>query len=64
MKDIDKLPHWPRGLSRTLAASYVGVSPTTFTSTCAYRKLNPNILMVQSAQNRSTENASGCLDGT
>lgn len=30
MKDIDKLPHWPRGLSRTLAASYVGVSPTTF----------------------------------
>jgi hypothetical protein len=31
---------------------------------CAYRKLNPNIMMVQSAQNRSTENASGCLDGT
>jgi predicted DNA-binding transcriptional regulator AlpA len=30
MKDMDKLPHWPRGLSRTLAASYVGVSPTTF----------------------------------
>jgi hypothetical protein len=30
MKDIDKLPHWPRGLSRALAASYVGVSPTTF----------------------------------
>jgi hypothetical protein len=28
MKDIDKLPHWPRGLSRTLAASYVGVSPS------------------------------------
>ena len=24
------LPYWPRGLSRTLAASYVGVSPTTF----------------------------------
>jgi predicted DNA-binding transcriptional regulator AlpA len=30
MKEIDKLPHWPRGLSRTLAASCVGVSPTTF----------------------------------
>jgi hypothetical protein len=30
MKEIDKLPYWPRGLSRTLAASYVGVSPTTF----------------------------------
>ena len=31
---------------------------------CPYRKLYPNILMVQSAQNPSTENASGCLDGT
>ena len=32
MKDNQKaaLPYWPRGLSRTLAASYVGVSPSTF----------------------------------
>ena len=30
---------------------------------CPYRKSNPNILMVQSAQDRSTENASGCLGG-
>lgn len=32
MKDnqIAALPYWPRGLSRTLAASYVGVSPSTF----------------------------------
>jgi hypothetical protein len=30
MKDIDKLPHWPRGLSRTQAASYIGISPGTF----------------------------------
>jgi len=31
---------------------------------CAYRKSNPGILVVQSAQNRATENASNCLDGT
>jgi hypothetical protein len=31
--------------------------------TCAYRKSNPGILMVQSTQNWATENASGCLDG-
>ena len=30
---------------------------------CAYRKSNPGILMVQSAQDRTTENASGCLGG-
>jgi hypothetical protein len=29
-KEKPTLPYWPRGLSRTLAASYVGVSPTTF----------------------------------
>ena len=28
-----------------------------------YRKSNPNILVVQSAQDRTTENASGCLNG-
>jgi hypothetical protein len=28
-----------------------------------YRKSNPAILMVQSAQDRTTENASGCLGG-
>ena len=30
---------------------------------CAYRKSNPSILVVRSAQDRVTENASGCLDG-
>lgn len=28
--DLSHLPTWPRGLSRTLAASYIGVSPTKF----------------------------------
>jgi hypothetical protein len=31
---------------------------------CAYRKSNPDILMVQSAQDRMAENASDCLGGT
>jgi hypothetical protein len=30
---------------------------------CAYRKSNPAILMVQSAQDRMADNASGCLGG-
>jgi hypothetical protein len=30
---------------------------------CAYRKSNPGILMVQSAQDRMADNASGCLGG-
>jgi hypothetical protein len=30
---------------------------------CAYRISNPSILMVQSAQDRATENAPGCLGG-
>ena len=30
---------------------------------CAYRKSNPGILVVQSAQDRATENASNCLGG-
>ena len=32
-------------------------------ATCAYRKSNPGILVVQPAQNRATENASNCLGG-
>ena len=32
-------------------------------ATCAYRKSNPGILMVQSTQNWATENESGCLGG-
>jgi hypothetical protein len=32
-------------------------------ATCPYRKSDPGILMMQSAQNRTTENASGCLGG-
>jgi hypothetical protein len=31
---------------------------------CAYRNLNPGILVVQSAQNRATEDASNRLGGT
>jgi hypothetical protein len=34
-----------------------------FPTGCAYRISNPGILMVQSAQDRTTENASGCLGG-
>ena len=30
---------------------------------CAYRISNPGILMVQSAQDRMADNASGCLGG-
>jgi hypothetical protein len=33
-------------------------------TTCAYRKSNPAISMMQSAQYRTAENASGCLNGT
>jgi hypothetical protein len=32
-------------------------------SGCAYRKSNPSILMVQSAQDRMADYASGCLGG-
>jgi hypothetical protein len=32
-------------------------------ATCAYRKSNPAILMMQSAQDRTADNAPGCLDG-
>jgi hypothetical protein len=31
---------------------------------CAYRKSNPGILMVQSAQDRMADIASSCLGGT
>jgi hypothetical protein len=34
-----------------------------FVVACAYRKSNPDILVVQSAQNRVTENASNRLGG-
>src|SRR4051794_20502310 len=27
---VDRLPHWPRHLTRELAAAYVGVSPNVF----------------------------------
>jgi hypothetical protein len=30
---------------------------------CAYRKSNPAILVVQSAQDRMADSASGCLGG-
>jgi hypothetical protein len=35
----------------------------TLRASCAYRKLNPNIVMVQSAQDRIADNASSCLVG-
>jgi hypothetical protein len=31
---------------------------------CAYRKSSPSILVMQSTQDRTAQNASGCLDGT
>jgi hypothetical protein len=31
--------------------------------TCAYRKSNPGILVVQPTQDRATDNTSGCLGG-
>jgi hypothetical protein len=51
-------------LTNELIASIVaeGIERTVFDS-CAYRKSNPGILMVQSAQNWATENESGCLGG-
>ena len=44
------------GLNETIA-----LLPIEPLDCCAYRKSNPGILMMQSAQNRTTENASGCL---
>jgi hypothetical protein len=32
-------------------------------TSCAYRKSNPGILMVQSAQDRTADNASNCFGG-
>jgi Adenylate and Guanylate cyclase catalytic domain len=45
--------------ARRLGATWRQPSP----GTGAYRKSNPGILMVQSTQNRATENDSGCLGG-
>jgi hypothetical protein len=44
----------------------LGVVPVTFhdiRAACAYRKSDPGILMVQSAQDRMADNASSCLGG-
>jgi hypothetical protein len=35
-----------------------------FDDGCAYRKLSPSILVMQSTQNRTRKNASRCLGGT
>jgi hypothetical protein len=50
-------------LTRSRDARIAAMSPPPARATCAYRKSNPSILVVQSAQDRVTENASGCLDG-
>jgi putative CocE/NonD family hydrolase len=47
---------WSNGWMGAAGISYVGAA-------CAYRKSNPPILVVQSAQDRVTDNASGCLRG-
>jgi hypothetical protein len=52
----------PAGPMR-LAADGVAPGKDAPSSTCAYRKSNPAILMVQSAQDRTADNASGCLGG-
>ena len=39
------------------------LAPSEKRNACAYRKSNPDILVVQSAQDRATENASNCLGG-
>jgi hypothetical protein len=49
---------------RTVAATFQVLDEIVVSASCAYRKSNPGILMVQSAQNRATENASNCLGGT
>jgi hypothetical protein len=55
--------HFPRIIERSrcpkceIRMMLVAVEP------CAYRKSNPDILVVQSAQNRVTENASNRLGG-
>jgi hypothetical protein len=72
-----ELPHWLMIAGALLVvAGFIGIlvsgkkaddvdpPPTEPTDTCAYRKSNPGILVVQSAQNRATKNASNCLGGT
>src|ERR1700694_3896238 len=39
-------------------------STATVTPTCAYRKSSPSILVMQSTQDRTAQNASRCLGGT
>jgi predicted thioesterase len=68
-------PHLPEGFVsvgmdvqvRHLAATPVGRTVLAISRvikiSCAYRKSNPVILMVQSAQDWTADNASGCLGG-
>jgi hypothetical protein len=50
-------------IERIVNAKYRRGTAFNASTPCAYRKSNPGILVVQSAQDRATENASGCLDG-
>jgi hypothetical protein len=53
------------GLGRAiLRIGSLSMSTMTEIDSCAYRKSNPAILMMQSAQDRAAENAPGGLDGT
>jgi membrane-associated phospholipid phosphatase len=65
-------------VSDVIAGTFLGLSIGLFTVSfvenrestsspepaCAYRKSNPAIMVMRSAQDRTAENASGCLDGT
>jgi hypothetical protein len=46
-----------------LGAMALPASGTAQTTACAYRKSHPAILMVQSAQDRTTDNASRVFGG-
>ncbi|HWX50528.1 MAG TPA: hypothetical protein VNZ61_20980 [Roseomonas sp.] len=41
MRDDDKLPGWPRGLTEPLAAAYVGLSVTTFRAAVQAARVEP-----------------------
>ena len=59
-----------RALTSAVSADRHTVGTTRLThlrhhpSGCAYRKSSPSILVMQSTQDRTTQNASRCLGGT
>jgi hypothetical protein len=50
-------------IDASIVAQHLGFEPS-FVQTCAYRKSNPRVLMVQATENRSPLYASCCLNGT